>query len=186
MALNRYRLADQASKNNRRAITLQKLVSEPDRLLGTILLGNNLVNNAAVAITTILAWKFYGETGVAIGTAIITIVILVLAEIPPKTLAAIYPEKIAFFAAFFLNLLQRVLYPVVWLMSSVVKLIRKIPMFSKETNSHSLDTDELRAAVKASEQNFEQDHHELLLGILELGTRSVETVMVPALGNSCH
>lgn len=179
MALNRYRLADQASKNNRRAITLQKLVSEPDRLLGTILLGNNLVNNAAVAITTILAWKFYGETGVAIGTAIITIVILVLAEIPPKTLAAIYPEKIAFFAAFFLNLLQRVLYPIVWLMSSVVKLIRKIPMFSKQSDSHSLDTDELRAAVKASEQNFEQDHHELLLGILELGTRSVETVMVP-------
>lgn len=179
MALNRYRLADQASKNNRKAITLQNLIREPDRLLSTILLGNNLVNNSAVAITTILTLKLFGEAGPFIGTVFITIVILVLAEIPPKTLAAIYPEKIAFFAAFILNFLQRILSPIVWLMSSVVKLIRMIPMFSQEMDSHSLDSDELRAAVKASEQNFEHDHHELLLGILELGSRSVESVMVP-------
>lgn len=179
MALNRYRLADQATKKNRRAIMLQNLLDEPDRLLGTILLGNNLVNNAAVAITTMLAWKFYGEAGVAIATAMITIVILVLAEIPPKTLAALYPERIAYFAAFFLNLLQRLLYPVVWLMSSVVKLIRLIPMFDKKSSTDSLDTDELRHAVKASEQHFERDHMELLLGILELGSQSVESIMVP-------
>ncbi len=179
MALNRYRLADQAAKKNRRAIMLQNLLDEPDRLLGTILLGNNLVNNAAVAITTMLAWKFYGEAGVAIATAIITIVILVLAEIPPKTLAALYPERMAFFAAFFLNLLQRLLYPVVWLMSSVVKLIRLIPMFDQRSSTNSLDTDELRHAVKASEQNFERNHLELLLGILELGSQSVESIMVP-------
>ncbi len=179
MALNRYRLADQANKKNRRAVLLQNLLEEPDRLLGTILLGNNLVNNAAVAITTMLAWKFYGEAGVAIATAMITIVILVLAEIPPKTLAALYPEKIAYFAAFLLNLLQRLLYPVVWLMSSVVKLIRLIPMFKKNSSSDSLDTDELRYAVKASEQHLERDHLELLLGILDLGSQSVESIMVP-------
>ncbi len=179
MALNRYRLADQASKKNRRAIMLQKLLDEPDRLLGTILLGNNLVNNAAVAITTMLAWKFYGETGVAVATAFITIVILVLAEIPPKTLAAIYPERIAFFAAIILNLLQRLLYPVVWLMSSVVTLIRKIPSLNQHANTQSLDSDELKHAVRASEQHFEHDHLELLLGILELGSQSVESVMVP-------
>ncbi len=179
MALNRYRLADQASKKNRRAIMLQKMIQEPDRLLGTILLGNNLVNNAAVAITTMLAWKFYGESGVAVATALITIVILVLAEIPPKTLAAIYPERMAFFAAFLLNLLQRVLYPVVWLMSSVVTLIRKVPAFNKDVSSQSLDTDELKHAVKASEQHFEQDHLELLLNILELGSQTVQSAMVP-------
>ncbi len=179
MALNRYRLADQASKKNRRAMMLQKLLDEPDRLLGTILLGNNLVNNAAVAITTMLAWKFYGEAGVAVATACITIVILVLAEIPPKTMAALYPERIAYFAAFLLNLLQRLLFPVVWLMSLVVKLIRKVPQFNQRSSSNSLDSDELRHAVKASEQHFKQDHIELLLGILELGSQSVESIMVP-------
>ncbi len=179
MALNRYRLADQASKKNRKAIMLKNLIQEPDRLLGTILLGNNLVNNAAVAITTMLAWKFYGEAGVAVATAFITVVILVLAEIPPKTLAALYPERIAYFAAFFLNLLQRLLYPVVWLMSLVVTLIRKLSKINQESNSHSLDSDELRHAVKASEQHFEQTHIDLLLGILELGSQSVESIMVP-------
>ena len=129
MAVNRYRLADKANKKDRRAILLQKLVREPDRLLGTILLGNNLVNNAAVAITTMLAWKYYGEAGVAVSTAFITVVILVLSEIPPKTVAAIYPERIAFFAAIFLDVLQKLFHPVVWLLSSVVKLLKLLPAF---------------------------------------------------------
>ena len=179
MALNRYRLADQAAKKNRRAILLQNLLDEPDRLLGTILLGNNLVNNAAVAITTMLAWKFYGEAGVAVATGIITIVILVLAEIPPKTFAALYPEKFAYFASFLLNLLQKLLFPFVWILSAVVKLIRMIPIFNQQSSSNSLDSDALRHAVKASEQHFEKDHLELLLGILDLGSQSVESVMVP-------
>ena len=179
MALNRYRLADQAAKKNRRAILLQNLLDEPDRLLGTILLGNNLVNNAAVAITTMLAWKFYGEAGVAVATGIITIVILVLAEIPPKTFAALYPEKIAYFASFILNLLQKLLFPFVWILSAVVKLIKMIPIFNQQSSSNSLDSDALRHAVKASEQHFEKDHLELLLGILDLGSQSVESVMVP-------
>ena len=179
MALNRYRLADQASKKNRRALRLQKMIEEPDRLLGTILLGNNFVNNAAVAITTILAWKLYGEAGVAISTACITVIILVVAEIPPKTMAAMYPDRIAFFATDFLNLLQRVLYPIVWLMSSVVKLLRLIPIFKEKETSNSLDTDELRAAVKASEKHIAPDQVDLLLGILELGSQSVESYMVP-------
>ena len=178
-ALNRYRLADQANKKNRKAIVLQRLLSKPDQLLGTILLGNNLVNNAAVAITTIIAWKFWGEAGVAISTAFITIVILVLAEIPPKTFAAIHPERIAYIAAYTLNILQRVLHPVVWLVSSAAKTFEFIPGFSQKTSSHSLDSDELRMAVKASESNFEDEQMNLLLGILELGTQSVDSVMIP-------
>ena len=179
MAVNRYRLADKANKKDRRAILLQKLVREPDRLLGTILLGNNLVNNAAVAITTMLAWNYYGEAGVAVSTAFITVVILVLAEIPPKTIAAIYPERIAFFAAFLLNVLQKLFHPVVWLLSSVVKLLKLLPAFRQIQVSDSLDTDELRVAVKASEHNFAPDQMELLLGILELGAQSVDKIMVP-------
>ncbi len=179
MALNRYRLADKANKNNRRAILLQKLIREPDRLLSTILLGNNLVNNAAVAITTILAWKYYGEAGVAVSTAAITIIILVLAEVPPKTIAAVYPERIAFFAAYILDVLQKLLYPAVWLLSSVVKLIKLIPGFHQTQDQESLSSDELREAVKVSEQHFAPDQMDFLLGVLELGDSSVDSIMIP-------
>lgn len=179
MALNRYRLADKANKNDRRAILLQKLIREPDRLLSTILLGNNLVNNAAVAITTILAWKYYGEAGVAVSTAAITVIILVLAEVPPKTIAAVYPERIAFFAAYFLDILQKLFYPAVWLLSSVVKAIKMIPGLREAQDSESLSSDELREAVKVSEQHFAPDQMEFLLGVLELGDRSVDSIMIP-------
>ena len=179
MALNRYRLADRANKNNRRAILLQKLIREPDRLLSTILLGNNLVNNAAVAITTILAWKYYGEAGVAVSTAAITIIILVMAEVPPKTIATIFPERIAFFAVYFLNILQKLFYPAVWLLSSVVKLIKRISGLGQPQETDSLDSDELRVAVKASERHFAPDQMDFLLGVLDLGARSVDSVMVP-------
>lgn len=179
MALNRYRLADRANKNNRRAILLQKLIREPDRLLSTILLGNNLVNNAAVAITTILAWKYYGEAGVAFSTAAITIIILVIAEVPPKTIAAIFPERIAFSAVYFLKILQKLFYPAVWLLSSVVKLIRKIAGLRSPQETDSLDSDELRVAVKASQRHFSPDQLDFLLGVLDLGARSVDSVMVP-------
>ncbi len=179
MALNRYRLADKANKNNKRAILLQKLIREPDRLLSTILLGNNLVNNAAVAITTILAWKYYGEAGVAVSTAAITIIILVLAEVPPKTIAAVFPERIAFFAAYFLDIIQKVFYPAVWLLSSVVKLIKLIPGLRQAQDSESLSSDELREAVKVSEQHFASDQVDFLLGVLDLGDRSVDSIMIP-------
>ena len=179
MAVNRYRLADQANKKNRRAILLQKLINEPDRLLSTILLGNNLVNNAAVAISTILAWKYFGEAGVAISTAAITIIILVVAEVPPKTIAAIFPERIAFFASSILNLLSKIFYPIVWVLSSVVNMIKSVAGFKQPQETNSLDSDELRVAVKASEQHFGQDQIDFLLGVLDLGTLSVDTVMVP-------
>ena len=179
MALNRYRLADRANKKDRRAILLQKLIREPDRLLSTILLGNNLVNNAAVAITTMLAWKYYGEAGVAISTAGITIIILVMAEIPPKTIAAIFPERIAFLAAYPLDFLKRLFHPVVWILSSVVKLLKLIPGFNVPQESDSLDADELRVAVKASQRHFAPDQMEFFLGILDLGAQSVDSVMIP-------
>ncbi len=180
MAINRYRLADKASKNDKKAKLLQKLISQPDRLLGTILLGNNLVNNAAVAIATMLAWKYYGESGVALSTAIITILILVIAEVPPKTVAAIYPNRIAFFAVYVLEFLQKVFFPAVWLLSIITNKMKKIAGFHHEAAAqHALDADELRAALKASEQHLSPQQMEMLLGIIELGMNSIDSIMVP-------
>ncbi len=179
MAINRYRLADKADKNNKRAQTLQRLLAEPDRLLGTILLGNNLVNNAAVAITTMLAWKYYGEAGVGIATILITILILVVAEVPPKTVAATYPERIAFFAAYVLEFLKKVFHPIVVLLSLVTRLIRYLPGFKSDSSSQALNVDELRIALQASKHHYAPQQMDLLLGILELGMKSIASIMVP-------
>ncbi len=179
MALNRYRLQDRVNKKERKAIILQRLIDQPDRLLGTILLGNNLVNNAAVAISTIIAWRLYGEYGVAISTAFITIVILVFAEIPPKTIAASHPERIAFFASYILEFLLRVLHPVVWFVSSATKIFNFIPGVGGKSRSDSLSTDELRMAVLASTGHLLTHQESMLLEILNIGTATVDSVMVP-------
>ncbi len=179
MALNRYRLEDEANKNIRRAKILRRLLEQPDRLLGTILLGNNLVNNAAVAIATILALRYFGETGVAASTAIITIVILVFAEVPPKTLAATHPDTISRFAADILNVLQRVLRPIIWLISLAARSLELFPGFKKNSSLYSLKQDELRIAIQAAEGQIAKDQHNYLLSILELGNVTVEGVMVP-------
>ena len=180
MALNRYRLADQANKKNRKAMLLQNLINEPDQLLGTILLGNNLVNNAIVAISTMIAWQLHGETGVAVATGIITVVIVVFAEIPPKTYAAVYPERIAYFASYFLQILQKLLFPFVWLVSAAVRFFELIiPIDDRRSTADPLNSDQLKVAVEASSTDISKDQRDLLLGVLDLGSYSVESVMVP-------
>ena len=179
MALNRYRLEDRANKNNRRAVMLRQMLKRPDRLLGTILLGNNLVNNATVAITTILALRLYGDAGVAASTAIITIVILIFAEVPPKTLAASHPDRIAYFATYILNFLQKVLFPFVLFVSYSAKIFDLIPFFQTKTKADSLEVDELRVAVQASESHIASYQQNMLLSVLELGNTTVDSVMVP-------
>ena len=180
MALNRYRLADQANKKNRKAMLLQNMINEPDRLLGTILLGNNLVNNAIVAISTMIAWQLHGETGVAVATGIITVVIVVFAEIPPKTYAAVYPERIAYFASYFLQILQKLLFPFVWLVSAAVRFFELIiPIDDRRSTADPLNSDQLKVAVEASSTDISKDQRDLLLGVLDLGSYSVESVMVP-------
>ena len=102
MTLNRYKLRHLASQGHKGALRVEKLLSRTDRLLGLILIGNNLVNIIASAIATIIGMRLYGDAGVAIATAVLTIVILVFAEVTPKTVAALYPEKVSYTAVFYL------------------------------------------------------------------------------------
>jgi len=98
MTLNRYRLRNLAKNGNRGAMRAAALLEKPDRLIGLILLGNNFVNILASAIATVLALKIWGDNGVAIATGILTLVILIFAEVLPKTFATLRPEKLGFFA----------------------------------------------------------------------------------------
>jgi len=180
MSLNRYRLKHKANEGHRGARLTLKLLRRPDRLLGVILLGNNFVNIAASAIATMLALRYYGEAGLAIATGALTFVILVFAEVAPKTLAALHPERIAYPAAYVYTLLLAIFYPFVWFVNTLANtLLRLIGVDPTQARDHSLSTEELRAALNENDQQVPQQHQDMLLGILNLETITVEDIMVP-------
>ena len=102
MAMNKYRLRHLANKGHRGARVAQKLLRKPDRLIGLILLGNNLVNIMAASIATVIGIRLFGANGVWIASLVMTVVVLIFAEVAPKTVAAVHPERIAFPASFVL------------------------------------------------------------------------------------
>ena len=180
MSLNRYRLRHLADKGHRGARLTQKLLARPDRLLGLILLGNNFVNIVASSLATILALRYYDEAGLAVATGILTLVILIFAEVAPKTLAALHPERIAFPSAYVYTLLSKVMYPFVWLVNvaanSFLRLLRVDP---SEIRSHSLSAEELRAVLHEADERIPAKHQDMLLSILNLEHITVEDIMVP-------
>ena len=119
MSINRYRLQHAARKGNKAAQMIQKMLKRPDRLLGVIIIGNQLANNMAVASLNIMADQVYGHKGVIIATFIMTLIILIFAEVMPKTLAAFYPEKVSYGVRWLLQVLHWVLYPLVWLVNGI-------------------------------------------------------------------
>lgn len=111
MTLNRYRLRHRAKQGNQSARRVEKLLQKPDRLIGLVLIGNNLVNILASALATIVGMRLHGDLGVAIATGVLTFTILLFAEVLPKTFAALYPERIAFTSSILLTPLQKVMFP---------------------------------------------------------------------------
>lgn len=181
MALNRYRLKHLVKKKNRGAIRATQLLQRPDRLIGVVLLGNNLVNILASAIATIIGLRLYGDAGIAIVTVALTIVILIFSEVTPKTIAAIHPERVAFPASFILKPLLTTLYPAVWTINHVSNYLARI--FGVDPERHKvqehLDTEELRTVVDEAGDLIPDQHQEMLLNILDLEKATVEDIMIP-------
>jgi magnesium and cobalt exporter, CNNM family len=180
MTLNRYRLRHLARANHPGAKRAQKLLERPDRLIGLILLGNNFVNVLASAITTVIALRLGGEPAIAIGAGALTLVILVFAEVTPKTLAALHPERVAFPAAFIYGPLLRVLYPLVWAVNVVANgLLRLIKVYPQDSTTDALSQEELRTVVLEAGAMIPKRHQAMLLNIIDLETVTVEDIMVP-------
>jgi|TARA_R100000935_G_scaffold11536_1_gene23127 Mg2+/Co2+ transporter CorB len=180
LSLNRYRLRHQAKEGHRGAKRASALLERPDRLLGTILVGNNFVNILASAIATVLAIKLWGEAGIAIATIGLTIVLLIFGEITPKTLAALRPEAVAYPVSLPLLMLQKVLYPLVallnWISNGLLKLLG-VDLSNK--GSDSLSTEELRSVVHESGSDMPMKRQSMLLGILDLERVTVDDIMIP-------
>ena len=181
MSINRYRVSHQANSGDRPAKRVLRLLARPDRLIGVILIGNNLVNNLAAALATVLAIHFFGEvTGPAIAPLVLTIVILIFAEVGPKTYAAIKPERIAYPASVALEPLLKVLYPLVWLVNTISNgLLRLIGVKSLTGNGDHLTRDELRTVVHEAGTMIPRRHQAMLLSILDLENVTVNDIMVP-------
>lgn len=180
MTLNRYKLRHLAKQGNRAAKRVEKLLRKPDRLISLVLIGNNLVNILASAIGTIVGMRLYGDAGVAIATGILTFVVLIFAEVLPKTIAALYPEKVAFPSSFLLGPLQILMMPLVWLLNIITRmLMRLMGIKNVSTVSSALNKDELRTLVHESHTKISRRNQDMLLSVLDLEKMSVDDIMVP-------
>jgi Mg2+/Co2+ transporter CorB len=180
MSLNRYRLRHLANTGNRGAKRASEMLQRPDKLLGLILIGNNLVNNAAAALAGIIAYNLYGDAAVAIATLILTLVMLIFAEVTPKTIAAYRPEGVAFPATLILKPLMFVLYPAVWLINAISGvLVRLFGINPAKARSDALSADELRTLVGTTSHRIPDKNQGMLLNILDLDNVTVDEIMVP-------
>ncbi|GAD91115.1 MULTISPECIES: HlyC/CorC family transporter [Vibrio] len=180
MSLNRYRLKHLSNQGHKGAKRVEKLLDRPDRLIGLILIGNNLVNILASAIATIIGMRLYGDLGVAIATGILTLVVLVFAEVTPKTLAAIYPERVSYASSLLLRVLMKVLAPLVILVNFITNgFLRLLGIKSLNNKADHLSSEELRTVVNEAGSLIPSRHQDMLVSILDLEHVTVDGIMVP-------
>lgn len=180
MAINKYRLKHLENEGHKGAIRVSKLMDRPDRMIGLILIGNNLVNIAASALATIIGQRLYGDLGIAIAGLFLTFVILIFAEVTPKTLAALHPEKIAFPSSWLLNILMKVMYPFVVLVNFITNgILILLKVSAKDREEHSLSTEELRTVVNESSGLLQDKQQNMLVNLLDIENIKVEDIMVP-------
>ena len=180
MTLNRYRLRHLSRAGHRGAVRAQRLLERPDRLIGLSLLGNNFINILASMLATLIALRLLGEAGIALAAGLLTLIILIFAEVTPKTMAALHPERIAFPAATVYTPLLWLFYPLVWLVNLVANnLLRLFNINPEDQAAHALSNEELRTVVMEAGALIPQRHKKMLLNLIDLEKVTVEDIMVP-------
>lgn len=180
MSVNPYRLKHLENENNKGAKRVSALLKRPDRLIGLILIGNNLVNIAAATVTTLIGQRLYGDLGLAIAPIALTLVVLIFAEVTPKTLAALYPERVAFPASVVLKVLLKIFYPFVYLLNKVTNgLLALLGVSPEKHRGNSLSAEELRTVVHEAGALIPEQHQSMLFGVLDLENVTVEDIMTP-------
>ncbi len=180
MALNRYRLKHLVKRGHKGAMLANHLLKRPDRLIGVILLGNNAVNIIAASLATIIGYRLYGEPGIFISGVVLTFTIIIFAEVTPKTLAALYPERVAFPASYILSPLLKLTSVFVIGINFVTNgLLKSIGVSPGDGRNEALSQEELRTVVQEAGSLVPDAHQEMLLSILDLETVTVEDIMIP-------
>ncbi|MBI1194772.1 MAG: DUF21 domain-containing protein [Gammaproteobacteria bacterium] len=180
MRLNRHRLRHFADQGNRRARLALDLLERPDRLIGIILLGNNFVNILASSVSTIIALRTLGQAWIAASAGLLTFVILIAAEVTPKTAAALHPERIAFPAVYIITPLLKLCYPLVWVINVIANgILRMFGITAEDAATHQLGSEELRIVVNEASGLIPDKHQQMLLNILDLEKAHIEDIMIP-------
>ena len=180
VSLNRYQLRHKAREGHRGARLADKLLQRPDRLIGLILLGNNLVNFSAASLVAIIAFEVGGEPAVALGTLLLTLVVLIFSEAAPKTMAAMHPERLAYPAAMIYYPLLKITYPIVWLTNVASNgVLYLLGVRTSGAELQPLTREELRTVVHEAGSRISSRYQQMLLSILDLEKVTVDDVMVP-------
>lgn len=180
MSLNRYQLRHKAREGHRGARLAERLLKRPDRLIGLILLGNNLVNFSAASLVAVIAFEVGGQPAVAVGTLFLTLAVLIFSEAAPKTLAALHPERLAFPAALIYFPLLKITYPIVWLTNAASNgVLFLLGVRDNGNDLHALTREELRTVVHEAGARISSRYREMLISILDLEKVTVDDVMVP-------
>ncbi|MDB2461235.1 CNNM domain-containing protein [Gammaproteobacteria bacterium] len=179
MSINKYKMRHQAKLNNKGAKAAKKLLENPDKVIGVILLGNNLTNILITQIATIISLRLYGDIGLAIATGLLTIFILIFAELTPKTIGEMHSEKIAYSSSLLFKPMLIVLYPLVFLINFIANSIIKIMGLKDNTSKSSLTSDELKIVVSESSIKFSKPHLKMLESIIDLEKATIEDIMIP-------
>ena len=180
MSVNRYKLKHKHKLGDKSANKVNFLVTNPEKTLGLILLLNNFVNILASAISTLIAIKIYGEAGVAISVVVLTIIILIFAEVTPKTFAALYADKIAYPVSLLLYPLMKIFYPIVILINFISRIILRIfGIKTEKINQELLTKDEIKLIVKESSHRIPKNHEDMIVNMIDLEKVKVEDAMIP-------
>ena len=183
MAVNRYRLRHLAQTGHGGARLAEWLLAQTDRLLSVILLGNNLVNAAAAALVTVIAFRLFGENEIALSLATlgVTFLILVFSEVTPKVLGAAYAERIVPVVSYVLVVLLRVASPVIWFINLFVRAqVRLLRLKSaKDVVAEPMGVEELRTLLAESGSFLPTAHRGILTNLFELEKITVDDVMCP-------
>ena len=179
MRVNKYRIRHLARKGNKSAVLTEKLLKQPEKLIAFILFGNNLVNFVAASIVGVISMEIGGPTGVAIGTILLTIIVLLIAESPPKTLAALFPEKIALPASRIYYPLVKLFKPLYFFINFFTNIILKILDSKPDKNDERLSIDQLKTLIADGMTKTSIDRQKIMMGVLDLGNITVEDIMLP-------
>jgi len=179
MSINKYKMRHQAKLNNKGAKAAKKLLENPDKIIGVILLGNNLTNILITQIATLISLRLYGDIGLAIATGLLTIFILIFAELTPKTIGEMHSEKIAYSSSLLYKPMLIVLYPLVFLINIIANSIIRLMGLKNNISKGSLTSEELKTVLSESSIKFPKPHLKMLESIIDLEKATVEDIMIP-------
>lgn len=179
MRINKYRVRHLSRKGNKGAILAEKLLKQPDKLIAFILFGNNLVNFVAASIVGVVSMQIGGPSGVAIGTLLFTIIVLLFADSAPKTIAAIFPEKIALPASHIYYPLVKLMRPLLIIINAFTNILLRFLRVKPSDNDEKLTIDELKTLIDEGMTKTSIDRQKIMMGVLDLGDITVEDIMLP-------